>query len=73
MLICSMALIISSVFSDADSVLAGVPIVKVVLVTGSVVIGGSVGAKVVARVEGTVVETMGITVYGVVANSLCLD
>jgi len=57
-----MALIISSVFSDANSVLACVPVVEVVLVTSSVVTGGSIGAKAVARVEGTTVETMGITV-----------
>jgi len=35
--------------------------------------GGTVGAKEVAKVEGISLETMGMIVYGVVSNSLCLD
>lgn len=42
-------------------------------ITGMVVVGGMVGAKEEANVEGIVVETIGIIVCGVVVNSLCLD
>jgi len=45
-----------------------VPVVVNSVVTRSVVVGGAVGAKEAANVDGTAVETVGITVCGVVAN-----
>jgi len=50
-----------------------VPVVVDSVVIGSDVAGGAVDAKYAANVEGTELETIGITVYGVVANSLCLE
>lgn len=43
------------------------------VVTGSVMVGASVGAKDAADVEGTTVVTVGMEIVEVVANSLCLD
>ena len=56
MLISSMAFINSAVF------FVGVPMLVDVPVIGKEVAGGIVGAKEAANVEGTVVETVGITV-----------
>lgn len=43
------------------------------VVIGSVVIGGAVGANDAASVEGTVVDTVGMTVLQVVAKSLLFN
>ena len=61
-LISSMALINFAVFSVDVSVLVDVPVPDVVPVTGNVVSREIVGAKAAAKVEGTVVETVGIIV-----------
>jgi len=45
-----------------DLALVDVPVVEVVPTTGNAVTDGSVGAKEAARVEGTVVETIGMIV-----------
>lgn len=63
-----MAFTISATFS-VDVTTAVVDLV----VIGSVVASGAVGANDAAIVEGTVVDTVGMTVIEVVAKSLFLD
>lgn len=67
MVISSMAFTNSTVFSMDVSALVDLP------VSGRAIVGGTVGAKEAANVKGTVVEAVGITVWGVVANSLYLN
>lgn len=43
------------------------------VVTGNVVAGGFVGASEAVNVEGTIMDTVGMTVLEVVVNSLCFD
>jgi len=57
-----MTLINSFVFSVDVHTLVDVPMVEIVSATGNVVTGGSVGAKEVSRVEGTIVESVGMIV-----------
>jgi len=52
----------SSVFFVDVPTLVDVPMVQIVPATGNVIIGGSVGAKEVARVEDTTLEIVGMTV-----------
>ena len=49
-------------FSVVIPILVDVPVADAVPVTGNVVAGGIVGAKANAKVEGTAVETIHITV-----------
>lgn len=67
MVISSMDFTNSAVFSMDVSALVDV------LVIGIAIVGGTVGAKEAANVEGIAVETIGMTVRGVVAKSLYLD
>ena len=73
MLISSMYFTNSAVFSVDVPVLVNAPVLANVPVTGKVVDGGTMGANEAANVEGIVVKTVGITVWGVVENSLFLD
>ena len=68
-----MALITSYVFSAVVPTLVDVPIVGIASATGSAITDVSVDAKDATRVEGTAVETVGMTVRGAVTSSLCLD
>ena len=52
----------------------GAPAVVVdFVITSNVVVGGAMGVSDATSVEGTVVETVGMTVLEVVAKSLCFD
>lgn len=62
MLISSMAFINSVVFSMEVPILSDTCVPVDVPVTRRVVVGGSVGAKATTNVEGTVLETVEITV-----------
>jgi len=65
-------IVISSIaFTNSVAFSVDVPTLVDVPVIGMVVVGGSVGAKEAANVEGIAIETVGMIVYGVVANSLC--
>ena len=61
-------------FTSSAAFSADVPTAVVDLVViGSGVAGGTVGANDASNVEGTIVDTMGMIVLEVVAMSLCFD
>jgi len=62
MLICSIALTNSSIFSVVIPILVYVLVAEVVPATSNVVTIGIIGAKEAARVEGTVIEIVCIIV-----------